>query len=260
MRQEARAALAAASFLTRVPVGRDRAFEVEDLRRAAAYFPAVGAAVGGGVGALAVRLAARLPTPLAVALSLAAGTAVTGALHLDALADSADAVGAHGRERALEVMRDPRLGSFGAAALALDLLVKSAALAALAERSDAVGVAGAAGALSRAVPVALAAALPYARTGEGTGLAITGTSRGRAAAAGGLALAATAIGARGAGVRLATVAASVVLACGLVCQRWLGGVTGDTLGASLELSETAVLVAAVAFGGRPAAVALGGRP
>jgi adenosylcobinamide-GDP ribazoletransferase len=171
---------------------------------------------------------------------------VTGALHLDALADTADALGAHTPERALEIMRDSTIGAFGATALATDMLIKTAALSALAREARAVRYGCAAGALSRAVPVALAAALPYARAGEGAGVALTtgGGLRATAASLLGLGLALGAVGADG--PVLAAVTAGLTLALGLRYRRWLGGVTGDGLGAAIELTETALLVVAVA--------------
>src|SRR5581483_6204617 len=120
----ARAALAAVAFLTRVPVGRVVELDGADVARGAALFPLVGATAFG--------LARVVPSLAAAGIALAVGALLTGALHLDGLADTADSLGAHTRERALEIMRDHAIGAYGAAAVALDLLVKAAALAALA--------------------------------------------------------------------------------------------------------------------------------
>jgi adenosylcobinamide-GDP ribazoletransferase len=234
MNPEARAALAAVAFLTRAPVGV--ALAGEDVRRAGPYFPVVGAAVGGVAGAVAELLGAEL--------GLAAAVLLTGALHQDALADTADATGAPSRERALQIMRDPRVGAFGVAATVTDLLVKAAALADLVERRRAVRAWVAAGALSRAVPVLLGASLPYARSGEGTGQALSRGGRRRAAAAAAVSVGCTAAAARAEGRRLVTVAAGSAALAGVALNRWLGGVTGDALGAALELTETALLVVA----------------
>ncbi len=220
--QESRAALAALSFLTRIPLGVD--LDGDDVRRGAAYFPLVGGAVGALTG-----LAARWTGATA---ALGAQTALTGALHLDALADSADALGARDRERALEIMRDSRIGSFGTAAMCLDLLIKAEALAGC---EDPLRSAVSAGALSRAVPVLLSAALPYART-SGTAQALSTGSAARAGVAAALAVAIS----RDPGA--IAVAALVGVASAGFWRRKLGGVTGDTLGASLELTETAILL------------------
>jgi adenosylcobinamide-GDP ribazoletransferase len=234
MNNELRAALAAIAFLTRVPVRV--ALDGDDVRRAGAYFPLVGAAVGGGAGAVAERLGPEL--------GLVAAVLLTGALHQDALADTADATGGQTRERALEIMRDPRVGAFGVAATVSDLLVKSAALGDLVERRRTVRTWVAAGALSRAVPVVLAASLPYARLEQGTGDALTRGGGARAAAAACLSVGCAVVALEGEGLRLASVAALLAGATGAVLGRWLGGVTGDGLGAALELTETTLLVLA----------------
>jgi adenosylcobinamide-GDP ribazoletransferase len=246
MTRQLRAAAAAVTFLTRVPLAKWVALDADDVRRAAPYFPLVGAAVGVGSGALA----GRLTPPLGAALGFAGATIATGALHLDALADTADATGADTPEHALEIMRDSRVGAFGVAAITCDALIKTAALAALAERRRCTRAGLAAGALSRAVPVALAAALPYARTGGGTGEAITGSGRPAAATAGlaAVALTVAATGTDGLWLSCAALGLTVVLGAG--CRRWLGGVTGDTLGAATELTETAALTLAVALDAR----------
>lgn len=246
---ELRALLAAVCFLTRVPLGGRAALDGDDLTRAAAAFPLVGAAIGAGVGALAAVLNGPLSTLLAVALALSAGTLLTGALHLDALADTADATGAGSRERALELMRDPTIGAFGATAIALDLLVKAAALAALVRDAQVVRYALVAGALSRVVAVLLAAVLPYARVGAGAGVALTRAGGLRAAVAAVIAIAIAIVAAGADGALLAGAAAALTLVFALAYRRWLAGVTGDALGAALELTETAVLVLAVGLAG-----------
>jgi adenosylcobinamide-GDP ribazoletransferase len=234
MNAELRAALAAVAFLTRVPVGVE--LDGEDVRRAGPYLPVVGAAVGGAAGAVAELLGAEI--------GLAAAVLITGAVHQDALADTADATGADTRERALEIMRDPRVGAFGVAATVSDLLVKSAALGGLVDRRRAVRAWVAAGALSRAVPVLLGASLPYARSGEGTGRALSRGPGRRAAAAGCVSVACAAAAMRTEGLRLAAVAAGLSAVAGVALHSWLGGVTGDGLGAALELTETALLAVA----------------
>src|SRR5439155_5828052 len=102
---------------------------------------------------------------------------LTGALHLDALADTVDAFGAADRVRALEIMRDPRIGAFGAVAVAVAVLVEAGALGSLAAGGDAVAGFAVAGALSRAAGPTLAALVPYARAGEGTGSVLSGRVR-----------------------------------------------------------------------------------
>jgi adenosylcobinamide-GDP ribazoletransferase len=244
-----RACVAALAFLTRIPVGRRVALDGDDVAAAAPAFPLIGAGIGAATGGLAAALAGPLSSLLAAALALALSTLVTGALHLDALADSADALAARTRERALAIMRDHAIGAYGASAIALDLLVKAAALAALAARHQVLAFAIAAGALSRLVPVLLAAALPYARSEGGTGAALAGGRPRRAVLASAVACAIAVAAAGVDGALLAGCAVALALAGALFLRRWLGGVTGDTLGAGLELTETAVLVIAVALAG-----------
>jgi adenosylcobinamide-GDP ribazoletransferase len=222
------------AFLTRLPVGGGALSP-----RSALWFPLVGAALGALVGGAAIGLTGLLPPLLAGALAVALELAISGALHADGLADSADGLGGRDRERALAIMRDHTLGAYGASALVLDLLAKSAALAALAEREELLPVI-AAFAVSRAAALPLAAALPYART-EGAGRALDRLPP--VVAAGGVALAAVA-----AVPAPATMAAAVlvVVAVWWLARRRLAGVTGDVMGAAIELTATAALIAAVA--------------
>jgi adenosylcobinamide-GDP ribazoletransferase len=242
-----RAFSAAIAFLTRLPVGRFVELDAADVGRAAPLFPLVGAAIGAGVGGVAVLLHGPVPAWPAAAVAVAVGTVLTGALHLDALADTADAVGARSREHALEIMRDHAVGSFGAAALVLDLVTKVGAVAALLARPHATVLVLAAVACARAAPLPLAALLPYARPGGGAGAALTETATPIRAAVGVALAAGVAVGAAGLdGAYVLAAAGAVTLALGAWYTRWLGGVTGDTLGAASEVAETAALVVAAA--------------
>jgi len=235
-----RAALAAVGFLTLVPVGRAR-LGGDDVARGALLFPLVGAGIGALAGLLATGLDARLGVLLAAALAVALEAVLTGAIHLDALADTADGVGARTREGALAAMREPAIGAYGAVVLGLDLLVKTAAVAAVAAGPEPVLALAAAFALGRAAPLALASAFPYARGGEGIGRALAGRPVLAAGVGLGLAVAVVLAGVRG--LWLVGGAALAVAALALVARR-LGGVTGDVLGASAELGTTFALVAA----------------
>ena len=243
----ARAAAGALAVLTRVPLGGRFTIGAGDVGEGAVFFPLVGTAVGASVAATLVLLDGPLGSLLAAALALVAGTLLTGAMHLDALADTADSLGAVTREHALEIMRDHSVGAYGSAAITLDLLIKTAALAELAGGDGWRGVVVAA-AIARAVPLALASSLPYARVGEpGAGRLLTDRLS-RRRAAGGIvvagAIAALLLGAEAVPLLAIAVATAALL------LRWfrrrLGGVTGDSLGASVELSETLALVVAVA--------------
>jgi adenosylcobinamide-GDP ribazoletransferase len=233
-----RALLTATGFLTRLPVRRERSLRGAELSAAAVLFPLVGAALGGLIGGVALALAQALPALLAATLAVALELALTGALHVDGLADSADGLAGRDPKRSLAIMRDHSLGTYGASALALDLLAKVTALGALAG-SGAVLPVVAAFAVSRAAPLPLAAVLPYAREGAGTGrllaehLGARGTAGGVALAAG-IAVATTGVQALGMLACLAIVGATV----GRLARRRLGGVTGDVMGAAIELTAT----------------------
>jgi adenosylcobinamide-GDP ribazoletransferase len=242
-----RAVAGAVSFLTRIPVGSRLELEAEDVARGAVLFPVVGAGLGAVVGLVVVGLDARLSALLAAALAVALEAALTGAIHLDALADSADGLGAGSRVRALEIMREPTIGAFGTTALLLDLVVKTAALAAVAAGPRAILAVVAAYALGRTAPPALGWALPYARPEGGSGSILTGGAGEVSRALGvglGVGLAVAALGLRG--IVLVGAAALGAAAVGLVARQRLGGVTGDVLGAAAELATTLALVAAVA--------------
>jgi adenosylcobinamide-GDP ribazoletransferase len=247
--KELRGLLAALTFLTGIPLGRRLILEGDDVARAGPAFPLVGAGIGAAVGGIAAALAHPLSPLLAVALALAVGAVLTGALHLDALADTADALGARSRERALEIMRDHAVGAYGAVAVALDLLIKAGALAALVNHQHVLRFAVAAGALSRLTPVLLAASLPYARPGSGIGISLTQGGRRRAVVAVVVALAVAVAVAGIDGIVVAACAVGCAALLGVCFRRWLGGITGDTLGAAVELAEVVVLVVAVALVG-----------
>ena len=232
------------TFLTRVPLGRRVEVGAADVARGAVVFPVVGAGIGVLGGLLAGALEGPLPALVAGALGVAVAVVLSGGLHVDALADSADALGAE-RARALEIMRDPRIGAFGAAAVALALLVEAGSLGALAELGDATAGFLVAGALSRATAPLLAQVVPYARE-SGTGAALSGgLAAGAPAVGGAFAIGAAVLFFGWDGVVAAACVGAVAVACGAASWRWLGGVTGDTLGAAIQLSEAAALVALV---------------
>jgi adenosylcobinamide-GDP ribazoletransferase len=247
LRVEARAAVAAIGFLTRLPVPRSLVLEGRDVGRAAWAFGLVGAGVGAAVAGAALLADGPLPPFAAAVLALTVGLALTGAMHLDALADTADGLGGSSRERSLEIMRDHSVGAYGAAAIGLALLLKASLLATLLERSDIVAPLVAAGALSRAVSPPLALALPYVRaSGLGTALSRDpGVVRVLVGLAIAIAIAVVALGGDAFAVLAAVLALAVAL--GLLFRRWLGGVTGDTLGATIELAELTALAVAVAL-------------
>jgi len=230
------------SFLTRLPLG-SAAYDGRDLARGLPFFPLVGAAVGASVALVAIGTGRFLPPLIVAFLAVGWQALVTGGLHHDGLADSADSYGARDRQRALEIMRDPRVGSFGTIAIVLDVGVKAAAIAALLERSDVLGPLVAATTLGSLafLPGML---LPYAGAGTGRFLA----SAHPIGAFGALAVAgivvAISIGLLSFGA--VAIAVAVDALWSWHCSRRLGGVTGDTLGAGAELVQLAVLLTLVA--------------
>jgi adenosylcobinamide-GDP ribazoletransferase len=243
-----RAAAAALTFLTRVPVGRAVDVYGADVARGAVLFPLVGAGIGAVSGSVAVVLHPRLPAFAAAGIALAVAVLLTGGMHIDALADTCDAIGAGTRARALEIMRDPRIGSFGAAAISLDLLVKAAAVAALLTRGGAFAAIVAAGALSRAASPPLAATLRYPRAEGGPGSVLSGRVSLLSALGGvGLAVGVSVAAAGWIGLAMAGVVAVSTVVLGLSFRTWLGGATGDCLGTATELGETVALLVAVAL-------------
>lgn len=244
----ARAAVAAVTFLTRVPLGRTVAVDGEDVARGAIGFPVVGAGVGALSGATAVLLHPHVPALVAAGVAVAVAAVATGAMHVDALADTADGFGPTTREAALAAMRDSRLGTFGVTAVVLDLLVKTAAVAGLLERGGALPALVAAGALSGAASPPLALLLPYARSDQGPGSVLSGRVGSFAAAGGGAIAVGIAFAVAGTtGLVMAGAVACTAVCLAFLYRRRFGGVTGDCLGAVTELGETVALVVAVAL-------------
>lgn len=234
--------LIALQFLTRLPVTLSEMPSPKQMGGSPVWYPMVGALLGAILVAAGLILA-DAPNLLAAALVLLIWVALTGALHLDGLADSADAwVGGLGdKARTLTIMKDPRSGPMGVSALVLVLLVKFAALSALLEQH--LSAVFWALVLGRCAALALLRATPYVRE-QGLASALTAhLPRART------------------GVVLSCWAALAlvlngwlglwVLACvGLVyCSlrhfmlKRIGGMTGDTAGALIELVECTVLLA-----------------
>jgi adenosylcobinamide-GDP ribazoletransferase len=237
----------ALSFLTQVPIGLIGEVTPGDVGRGTLYFPLVGAALGGASAATAWLASLILPVWIAALIAVAVGAALTGALHLDGVADTLDSYGAGTRARALEVMRDHAVGSYGIVAVVLDLGLRTAAIAALIGRPHGLLYLVAAGALSRSAAVALGVLLPPARAHAGLTSVLEGVKPWRAivAAAIGVLVAIACIGP--AGIVLAAAGSALAALWGWHCIRRLGGMTGDTLGAASEGVELLVLVAGTAM-------------
>lgn len=183
---------------------------------------------------------------VAAVLVLAAQAALTGGLHEDGLSDCADGFwGGHSVAKRLEIMKDSRIGSYGALALTLAMLARWSALVALLG-AGAWGLALAAMILSRAAMGSVMAALPNARAG---GLSARHGRPSLAAAGAGCGLA-LALGFGFAGGQVAVLALAASLAAvgvALVARAKIGGQTGDVLGATQVLAELAALSVATAY-------------
>lgn len=233
--------LAAAAFLTCVPV-LHRASS-PNLARAYRAFPILGAAIGAAVGAVYfLLLSIGLPTIGAAALALGAGALLTGGLHEDGLADLADGFGG-GRDKAakLDVMRDGRIGTYGALALLTSFVAKVGALSAL-PRSEVLVVMIATHALARAPLAVLAAAMPYARA-DGL-VASAGRPDSLIALSACVVAAVIAFVALPAATAMIAACVTAVAAASLaaLAQQQIGGQTGDVLGAVEQVCEVAVLL------------------
>jgi adenosylcobinamide-GDP ribazoletransferase len=236
----------ALGFYTRLPFSRDRAYAGEQLARASWAAPVAGAIVG-AIGALvyALAYAAGLGPLPAAGLTLVATLVVTGALHEDGLADTADAFGADASPQArLTIMRDSRIGTFGACALILSIGLRWAALASLAGPMRAAAALIAAHAAARAMPPLLMLLTPPARPdglSADAGLPPTDSVAGAAL----LGLVALMLGL---GFLKGLIAAALLALC-LAVMRWLalnkvGGQTGDVLGTLEQVCEVVVLLVA----------------
>jgi adenosylcobinamide-GDP ribazoletransferase len=236
--------LVAVAFLTRLRVGGDRTPVPGELRRASVLFPLVGLGLAGV--AVAVRAAAEPFWGGAVAtiMALAALVAVTGALHEDGLADSADGLwGGWDPAGRLTIMRDSRVGTYGIVALVTVLALRGALLLPL-------GLAGFARAVACAEVCSRAALLLVARllppAADGSGAEIAGPLPRGGAALAGVVTAATLAAAAGVWAPLPLLAGlAACLGCIRLFRRRLGGFTGDTLGATQQVVAL-VVVAVVA--------------
>ncbi|MBV9746196.1 MAG: adenosylcobinamide-GDP ribazoletransferase [Acidobacteriia bacterium] len=233
--------IAAVGLLTRIPV--PAAPDTETAGKATGWFPLVGALIGAIYAAIAWLAAPRLPSAVVAVLLVIAEPLITGALHIDGLADTADGFGGgKSREDILRIMRDPAIGSYGASALVLLVAFKITALTALLDRHAAIPFLVLMPVLGRWTAAPLAYFLPYARPSKSApqfvgirellwSTLLTAT------------ITAT-VNPHYGFVCWAAVAALAAL-FGAFCRRKIGGITGDTLGAAIEIAECLVLLVAL---------------
>jgi adenosylcobinamide-GDP ribazoletransferase len=237
----------AVRFLTIVPVPGREATGAGALGRAAWWFPAVGLALGACLVAADHLLAFVFPPLLGSILVVGLWKVLTGGIHLDGLADVLDGLAGRNAERRLAIMRDSRIGVFGAAAIVLCFLISAGALDALpaGRHPEILLLAPAAG---RLAPLLIGPLFSAATPGQGAGADfLEGVSPWAApvAVSGLWILAAVLLGPWG-GLLLSLALASALLWAVFLASR-LAGLTGDALGSSVEIGELATLVAAAAL-------------
>lgn len=237
----------AVMFLTRLPVGRHCSPDPGVLSLATRWFPLVGLLVGASLAAAWTVVQSFAPSSIAVLATLVAGVLLTGAFHEDGLADVADSAGAFDVDAKLEIMRDSRVGTYGALALVLLVLARFALLWELSVMAISTVVAAllAAHVLARWSSVWLMARVPYARP-EAPNRAVAanvGTRRLLEASLVALLALLPALWLGGPAVLLAApLALGIAVLAGRRFRRRLGGITGDCLGAVNVLVELAVLL------------------
>jgi adenosylcobinamide-GDP ribazoletransferase len=238
----------ALAFYTRLPLRPAGPVDGAAVARASWCAPLVGALIGtlaGLVYWIAYRL--NLPPFVCATLAVAAGMLLTGGLHEDGLADTADGFGGGTtRERALDIMRDGRIGAYGTCALVVCLALRIGALADLPRAALVAWALVGAHAAARATLPAFMRLLPPART-DGLSATAGAPSRERAlvAAAIGFGLLWIALGLRNALIALALMLVGALVTAWLA-RRKIGGQTGDVLGAVEQVGETLVLLVAAA--------------
>jgi adenosylcobinamide-GDP ribazoletransferase len=226
--------------LTRIPT-LSKTFEVDSLSRAAKFFPLVGLVVGCGAAFLQKLLLSHLSRAVIGLVVLAYLMLITGCLHEDGLADTADGFGGGwSKDQILTILKDSRIGSYGAAALVLSLLARYVLLASLpAERFAAYVISS--HVLCRWSSLPLSYFLPSAREQEGQGARIAKLTSLSTLIFGSLfSIALVIVALRWSAVAPLLATLLVVTLSGLFYWKKIGGVTGDCFGATNQLAEIAV--------------------
>ena len=246
--REVRLLLCAVQFLTRLPVPALKDFTPEWITQSARYFPLVGQLVG-VLSALALVLATQAWSgTVPVVLALTVGILVTGAFHEDGLADTADGLGGgRDKEHRLAIMKDSRVGTYGALALLLALALKIVALSTLPPMTAAFVLIAGHGA-ARAVAVVVMALLPYAGDTEAAKYKPVPNGVGALSCVVALIFAAWPF------IAFAFPNALIAIAIGglfalimtLTSRRLIGGITGDVLGAVEQTFEIGFFLAVAA--------------
>lgn len=235
---EARIALAALQFFTRLPVPFSLGTSPEQLARCVRYLPLAGIVVGAVTGFVYALAAKILPHAVAVALSIIAGLTLTGAFHEDGLADACDGFGSGSdASRVLEIMKDPRVGSYGAIGLSSALLLKFVSLNAL-PPSMFVATSIGAHAFSRLMALSIMYTQAYVREDQTTKIGAVARRISTRAFSGATLIGVAPLALLGGGGLAAGVAACTArVVAARYCHRRIGGYTGDVLGAVQQISE-----------------------
>lgn len=233
--------VAAFRFLTIFPLPGTFGTDVEDLKGALAYFPVVGIFLGLLSGAAAWLAWHFFPPFVASVIVTFLLLSFSGALHLDGLADCADGFfSSRERSRVLEIMRDSRIGVMGVVALVMVLLFKVSALSCL-ESEAAVRAALLMPLAGRSALVMMIFLMPYVRKEGGLGSPFYAARTGWALVFTLVVFTVACIAVMGfAGLAAALVVMFAVFLFSRLCHRKIGGATGDTLGASCEISEALI--------------------
>lgn len=245
--RELRAVKAAIMFFTRIPLPSSKNWDPEDLQRSAAWFPLVGWMVGSVAAGVWWAASQHWSPTVASGLSLAATLLLTGAFHEDGFADVCDGFGGgYSKDRVLEIMRDSRVGAFGAIGAAVMIGLKWQTVASLPVEAG-IWALIVAHAGSRAVAVGLMAVLPYVREEEGKAKPLASRiGAGRLCLALGLGLLPLGL----APSRWWWAGGSIALLW-LILARWfrsrIGGYTGDCLGAAQQVIELGIYLSIAAL-------------
>jgi adenosylcobinamide-GDP ribazoletransferase len=227
-------------FLTRIPMP-SITFETDSLSRASKFFPLVGLVVGSGAGLLQRLLKSHLSRPLFALVVLIYLVLITDCLHEDAFADAADGFGGgRSKDQILSIMKDSRIGSYGATALVMSVLTRYLLLVSLPLEHFAAYVISA-HVLCRWSSLPLSYFLPPAREGDGQGARIAKlTSLSSLIFGSVFSFAIIGFALRWSAVAPLVIAILVVALSGWLYARKIGGVTGDCFGATNQLTEIAV--------------------
>jgi adenosylcobinamide-GDP ribazoletransferase len=238
-----RSFIIAVQFLTRIPLAPKMQMSEEEVGRSMRYFPLVGLCMGAFLAVAHLLLAAVLPLSVTDGMIVALLAALSGAIHLDGLADTADGIaGGKDREERLRIMKDPRIGAIGAVCVVLIIMLKYTSLLALSGNLKyrallLVPMIG------RWVQVLVACRADYAGRSRGVGFTFTRQATLPVAVCNSLLVAACAYYLFS--IKGVVTVIMILAACRVYAdyfRRTLGGITGDVLGAATEVAETAALI------------------